>query len=98
MHKDIDTNSKDFVKVDESTGKKYFNNNIPVGSLTAMATPTGIQFKIFPENGTADMWYNGKFVGDRYAVFRKVNGFWQQISNWYCRYGNAVRYMTHKCG
>ena len=29
MRKDIDTNSKDFVKVDESTGKKYFNNNIP---------------------------------------------------------------------
>ena len=98
MRKEIDVNSKDFVKVDKSTGKKYFNNNIPVGKLRAMTTLEGKQYKIFSENGTNDMWYNGKFLGDRYAVFFRANGFWQQVSNWYCRYGNATRFMCHKCG
>ena len=28
-----------------------------------------------------------------YAVFMKCNGFWQQISPWYFRRGNAERYL-----
>lgn len=80
------------------TGRKYFANNIPVGRLTAFMGVTGRYYKIFPENGTADMWYKGEFLGDRYAVFMKYRGVYQQISPWYEKYGNAVRYMTTKCG
>lgn len=97
MNKSIDVN-KELVKIDKSTGKKYFNNNIPVGALTGMSTPDGRIYKIFPESGNSDVWYHGTFLGDRYAVFRKCHGFWQQVSPWYCRYGNATRFMTHKCG
>lgn len=80
-------------RTDLTTGKKYFLNNIPVGFLTAVTLPNGTQLKIFPENGTTDCWYNGRFIGDRYAVFVKTGAMWQQISKWYNRYGYATRVM-----
>lgn len=48
------------------------------------------------ESGNSDVWYDDRFLGDEYAVFVKVEkcGFWQQITPWYCRVGNAVRRMT----
>lgn len=87
-------------RIDSETGKKYFKNNIPVGRLNAMTGITGRRYKICAQNGNDSVWYNGRFLGDQYAVFVYVEkcGFWQQISPWYERYGNAVRYMTHKCG
>lgn len=85
-------------RIDSKTGRKYFKNNIPVGKLNAMEGVTGRKYKIFAENGDNSVWYNGMFLGDRYAVFVHTGYCWQQISPWYERYGNAVHYMTHKCG
>ena len=83
------------IRTDIETGKKYFLNNIPVGRLNAVTLPNGTELKIFPEDGTGAAWYNNRFIGDRYAVFVKCSGVWQQVSNWYYRYGNAVNYMTN---
>ena len=84
------------IKSDCKTKKCYFTNNIPVGRLTTVKYPNGRYFKIFAENGTSDMWYNGQFLGDRYAVFELIRGVWYQVSKWYIRYGNAVNVMCNK--
>lgn len=84
------------IKSDRKTKKRYFANNIPVGRLTAIKYPNGRYFKIFAENGTSDMWYNGEFLGDKYAVFELIRGTWYQVSKWYIKYGNAVNVMCNK--
>ena len=87
------------IRLDVCTGQLYTNKNIPMGRLNGLTTNSGKKYKIMAQNGKDDVWYNGKFVGDYYAVFVYVEkcGFWQQISKWYFNFGNAVRYMTHKC-
>jgi hypothetical protein len=84
------------IKTDCKTKKRYFANNIPVGRLTTCKYPDGRYFKIFAENGTGDMWYNGRFLGDRYAVFEQIRGTWFQASKWYSRYGYAIKVMCNK--
>ena len=81
------------MKIDAKTKRKYFENNIPIGALSCIQTRDGIKYRIFPENGTDACWYDDRFLGDRYAVFIRHHGFYQQISKWYCYYGNAVNYM-----
>lgn len=88
------------VRVDKVTGKVYTYNNIPAdkeGKLISAQCRKGY-YKIFSENHNhpEDSWYEGRFIGDRYAVFKWVNssseaGFYQQVSKWYNRFGNAVR-------
>lgn len=79
---------KRIIKTDVRTGKKYVNN-IPIEKVSEMN-----DYKIMAMQGNNDTcWYNGYFLGDYYAVFKKANGFYQQVSNWYFRYGNAVRKM-----
>lgn len=83
------------IRLDVETGKLYNSKNIPLGILSGVATPTGKQYRIGSQNGNSDVWYNDRFLGDNYAVFVKVEkcGFWQQITPWYCRVGNAVKRM-----
>ena len=88
------------IRHDKLTGKDYTYHNIPVdkkGHLTAVQCSKGF-YKIFSENHShpEDSWYDGRFIGDRYAVFKWVNttpsqGFYQQVTPWYSRFGNAVR-------
>lgn len=94
------------IRVDVETGKRYINN-IPEGKITAITTPDGTQYKIVAQNHNHqdDVWYNGRFIGDYYGVFKYIKpdmgcGFWQQVSPWYFRYGNAERKMCQltKCG
>ena len=82
------------IRLDVETGQLYNDGNIPMGRICACKI-SGKVYKIFAQNGTDDVWHNGKFIGDNYAVFVEANGFWQQVSPWYSRYGNAERYMTH---
>lgn len=91
------------IRVDKVTGKTYTYHNIPIDKK---GTPTCIQcrkgfFKILNQNSRHpdDSWYEGRFIGDRYAVFMWINnggesGFFQQVSPWYMKYGNAVRKMN----
>lgn len=81
------------MKTDKNTNRKYFDNNIPADRIYTIESATGKKFRIFSEDGTNAAWYNGEFLGDRYAVFTWTGHFWQQCSNWYIRYGNAVNYM-----
>ena len=91
------------IRHDKLTGKYYTYHNIPVdkkGHLTAVQCSKGF-YKIFSENHShpEDSWYDGRFIGDRYAVFKWVNitpsqGFYQQVTPWYYRFGNAVRKLT----
>ena len=88
------------IRHDILTDKEYTYHNIPVdkkGHLTAVQCSKGF-YKIFSENHShpEDSWYDGRFIGDRYAVFKWVNttpsqGFYQQVTPWYYRFGNAVR-------
>lgn len=87
------------IRTDIETKKNYINN-IPEGRLSATTTADGRQYKIIAQNinHQDDSWYNGRFIGDNYAVFKYIKhekscGFWQQVSPWYCRYGNAERKM-----
>lgn len=52
-------------------------------------------YKIINQHRKAeDAFYNGVFIGDNYAVALRIdNGFYQQISNWYMRYGDALKYL-----
>ena len=83
--------------IDIKTGRKYINN-IPEGRLTMVETVDGFKYKIMPMNinHQEDSWYNGRFIGDNYAVFKFVQpsmgtGFWQQVTKWYMNFGNAQR-------
>ena len=87
------------VRIDKVTGKVYTWNNIPVdkrGHLTAIECRKGF-YKIVSQNHNhpEDSWYQGRFIGDSYAVFKWVktgeSGFYQQVSPWYVWFGNAVR-------
>lgn len=87
------------IRTDIKTKKNYIDN-IPEGRLNAITTPEGTQYKIMAQNKNhqEDSWYNGRFIGDNYGVFKYIKpdkgcGFWQQVSPWYSRYGNAQRKM-----
>ena len=86
------------IRIDKVTGKAYTWYNIPIidGSLTCIQNSKGL-FMIMAENHShpEDSWYEGRFIGDRYAVFRRSNGFFQQVSPWYERFGNAVRKLKN---
>lgn len=81
------------MKTDKNTNRKYFDNNIPADRIYTIESSTGKKFRIFSEDGTNAVWYDGEFLGDRYAVFTWTGYSWQQCSSWYTRYGNAVNYM-----
>ena len=91
------------IRHDKLTGKDYTYHNIPVdkkGHLTAVQCSKGF-YKIFSENHNNPdaSWYQGRFIGDSWAVFKWVktgekSGFYQQVSPWYSRFGNAVRKLT----
>lgn len=88
------------IRVDKVTGKMYTYHNIPVGKqgvTSAIQCDKGF-YVIYSENRKhpEDSWYNGRFIGDRYAVFKWVEEgmFYQQVSIWYERYGNAVRALN----
>lgn len=96
------------MRKDVLTGKCYTDSNIPLdrkgGALTRYEdTANNRKYRIMSESmgHSDDMWYNGRFLGDRYAVFVWVAttstlGFWQQVTPWYIRYGYAVRMMLKK--
>ena len=85
------------MRIDKKTGKKYTEHNIPVDKLNYIVIPEKVQFCIMNENygHESDVWYNGIFCGDRYAVFmRSIDSrCWQQVSPWYVKYGTAERKM-----
>ena len=74
----------------------YTRDNIPVGKLHALTTVSGKHYRIIESNAQfpEDSWYHGKKVAGEYAVFIDLGGILQQVSNWYSRYGNAVRKMV----
>lgn len=85
-------------KTDVSNGKTYVNNvpsndivNYRYGNYTKGEFGT---YTVLAMNGNNnECWHDGKFVGDEYAVFHKSKdgSFCHQVSNWYCKYGNAKR-------
>lgn len=87
------------IRKDKNTGVEYTYHNIPIGRLSSVQNEKGF-YKIFESNHRypLDSWYNDVKVCGDYAVFIWVNttpstGFYQQISPWYMRYGNALRKM-----
>lgn len=87
------------IRVDVKTKKEYTHDNIPIGRLNSIQNSKSF-FKIFSQSkGHSDtQWYHGEFLGDSYAVFEWVNtstttGFYQQVSKWYMRYGDALNKM-----
>ena len=87
------------IRKDKNTGTLYNYFNIPYGRLSSVQTSKGF-FKIYESNHRHpnDSWYNDVKVCGDYAVFVWVNttpstGFYQQVSPWYIRYGNACRKM-----
>jgi hypothetical protein len=87
------------IRTDVKTGRRYINN-IPEGRINAITTSNGVRYKIITMNAhhQEDSWYDGKFIGDDYSVALYVKpdkgcGFWQQVSRWTARFGNAEREM-----
>lgn len=90
------------IRIDKETGRSYTYHNIPLGKRGCLTSiqAGGKYFTIRSENHhhPEDSWYEGKFIGDRYAVFQWINtspeeGFYQQVSNWYVYFGRAVNRM-----
>ena len=85
--------------------KTYSIVNIPVGRLYYIAID-GEMYGIMAMNNkhANDVWYNGRFMGDNYAVFKAVHCehcdamFYQQISKWYSYYTCAVKCMCKIAG
>lgn len=82
-----------------SEGKiQYYCKNIPVGF--APFRFKNYDFTIFAQNKNhvEDSWYNGRFIGDYYAVFRKKDGddFWQQCGKWYSTFGRAYNRLQRE--
>lgn len=83
------------IRFDREKGKQYTYYNIPIdGRTTSIQNSKGF-FKIMSEshNHPEDCWFNGRFIGDRYAVFQwnELAKFYQQVSVWYSQFGKAVR-------
>lgn len=79
--------------------KEYTVDNIPVGRLHSVSVD-GKHYCIRAMNAhhVDDVWYNGRFIGDQYAVFVRVPCdcgacFYQQLTKWYTYYGSAVKRM-----
>ena len=90
------------LRIDRKTGKRYTYRNIPLDTKDTTDSIKSVNgyFKIFSMNHDHpdDSWYNGVFIGERYGVCKWVStspttGFFQQVSNWYMRFGNAQRIM-----
>lgn len=77
-------------KRDVETGHLYIRN-IRQKGIVAIDTE-GNKYRIVAQNETDDVWYNGRFLGTNYAVFKG----WQQVSPWYKRQGWAVRVMKER--
>lgn len=87
------------VRKDKNTGITYTWHNIPHNRLSSIQNEKGF-YKIFESNHAHpnDSWYNDIKVCGDYAVFKWINttpstGFYQQVSPWYMRYGNALNKM-----
>lgn len=84
---------------DKATGKWYTWFNLPIPCTNAIQTENGYYIILAESHYHPEtQWYNDTFLGDRYAVFHwntttKECGFYQQVSPWYERFGNAVRKM-----
>lgn len=84
-------------RIDEVTGKMYNSKNIPLNRVCACES-NGVKYNIVAQGEPGDYWYNGRFLGTNYAIFMKAPNmmFWQQISPWYAKYGNAERFMLKR--
>ena len=82
-------------RIDKATKRVYTYHNIPCDKGVYCIQTNGKLFKIFAENHShpEDSWYNGMFMGDRYAVFVWSGSCYQQITIWYERFGNAQRQL-----
>ena len=82
------------------SGKWYTENNLPVGRLAGVATNTNSYIiRAEHHDKPKDVWYQGIFLGDRYAVFEpifdnkcNVIGY-HQLTRYYDRFGMAVNRM-----
>lgn len=86
------------IRVDKRTGKHYTWHNIPLGKnghLTAIDSEKGyFVIRAMNHSHPEESWYNGEFIGDKYAVFKLVKKcFLQQVTPWYSRFGWAVRML-----
>lgn len=88
-----------FFRTDSKTKKEYTYFNMPLGENTSVQNKNGF-YIIMNEKRQhpSDAWYNGIFIGDRYAVFKWVNtsvdkGFFQQVTKWYIYFGCAKRQL-----
>lgn len=83
------------LRTDSKTKKQYTYFNMPIGENTSLYNCNGFYIimnenRLFPD----DSWENGRFIGDRYAVFKWVNtsvdtGYFQQVTKWYKYFGWA---------
>ena len=64
----------------------------------------GELYKIRPMDDLEERIYVRQFDGDikvidtSWAVFKRQNGFWQQCTKWFMRYGDAERHMKQLAG
>lgn len=69
------------------------------GRLSGFKSQDGRHYKIATQSGRSVVTpltaSNGVDI-DHYAVFAQCDGFWQQISPWYMKFGNAQRYLFKK--
>ena len=86
-----------YIRTDCKTKKQYTYFNLPIEEISCKQNKNGF-YIIFNEKRTHpnDAWYNGTFIGDRYAVFKWIktgidSGFYQQMSKWYINFGWAKR-------
>lgn len=87
------------LKMDKETGKWYCNN-IPLGKKGVLSAieNNGVLYKVMPECRNDDCWYNDRFLGTRYAVFKWTGQFYQQITKWYAHFNKASKEMKKIAG
>jgi len=79
-----------------------WNKKLPKGRTTGYRNDN-VEFKIMTMSGGSVVCPYSKITKDgrlldldNYAVFKKANGFFQQISPWYMHYGHSLRFMNRK--
>ena len=74
---------------------KVGTDGLPYSRLHTIVTKDGTIFHIFPMERITDRLYNDRILPTSYCVAKKppYMKFFQQVSPWYERYGNAVRKM-----
>lgn len=87
------------IRTDSKTKKEYTYFNIPLGEKTSVYSKDTFYIILNEKRQNPNnAWYNDRFIGDRYAVFKWVKtsidtGFFQQVTKWYTYFGCAKKQL-----